>query len=233
MNEARALAEVVSAVQDSTKTDKSKKQTSPPRVQHKGERETADETIHSLLENELAVAQPLHISLSRPLTLKTEQKDAFLSQLQNAISESNVKAFHTEPKDLAWHSNENSTRWFLVLRLQRCMDQEMLRLLETCNEVANEFGQPLLYASIAKRWKAQSSSGAGDMFHVSVAWSLKGPRAKDKDERRKAVEVSEDVGVPYELLSRLGELSVRFGEVKVRIGQDVHTLPLKAARGRA
>ena len=188
--------------------------------------------VKSLLENELGVSLPLHISLSRPLVLKTEQKDAYLSRLTTVISESNVKAFDVQPKDLAWHGNENSTRWFLVMRSQQAAGNEMRHLLEASNHVANAFTQPLLYASKDKRGHVQTVHEVENKFHISVAWSLQGPvSATDDRTRRRSVTVDEDdLGVPYELLGRLGELKVNFSEVKVRMGQDVHTVPLKTRR---
>lgn len=215
---------MVSALQDPrTKEDKAK--TTLP---HNNQ----DKTIHSLLENDLGVSLPLHISLSRPLALKTEQKDDFLSRLQKVISESNIHAFHAVPKDLAWHSNENSTRSFLVLRLQRSADREMACLLEECNNVANDFNQPLLYAGRDKRNRVQTAPEVGEKFHISVAWSLGGSAVKPEMGRRGSVKGDGETGpgVPYELLGRLTSLSIGFAEVKVRIGQDVHAIPLKAAR---
>lgn len=189
-------------------------------------------TVHSLLENDLGVSLPLHISLSRPLSLKTDQKDAFLERLENTIGETSIKAFHIQPRDLAWHSNENSTRWFLVLRLQRSTEQAMNHLLEACNNVANDFGQPLLYASKDKRGKVQSASEVGEKFHISVAWSLEGPTGNEgKGSKSSLSAVGQGVGgISDELLDRLSHLNIGFGEVKVRIGQDVHNLPLKAVR---
>lgn len=191
-----------------------------------------EKDIHSLLQNDLGVSLPLHISLSRPLTLKTEQKGDFLSRLQEAVSESNIRAFHATPKDLAWHSNENSTRSFLVLRLQRSADREMACLLEECNKIAIDFDQLLLYASTDKRGKVQTAPEVGEKFHVSVAWSLGDPVGSEGKRRRRSVGRGGDAGpgVSYQLLERLTSLSVGFAEVKVRIGQDVHTIPLKAAR---
>lgn len=202
---------------------------------HDDDRPGKEGKVHSLLENELGVSLPLHISLSRPLTLKTEQKNAFLLRLEKAVHDSSIRAFHTQPKQLAWHANENSTRSFLVLRLQRLEDQDMARLLETCNSIANDFNQPLLYASKDKRGRVQPAPEVGEKFHISVAWSLKAPGKVEKGRRGSAILGDNDddgMGVPYELLSRLTSLSIGFGEVKVRIGQDVHNIPLKAVRRR-
>lgn len=197
-----------------------------------GVRKSEDAKVHSLLENDLGVALPLHISLARPLTLKTEQKDHFLARLQETVSHSNVPTFTIQPKDLAWHSNENSTRWFLVLRLQRSAELEMVRLLEACNYVANDFAQPLLYASRDERGRVHAASEVSEKFHISVAWALEAPGMRDGSGRRSPAIDATEPGLPCELLERLNDLSIPIGEVKVRIGQDVHAVPLRAARRR-
>ncbi|TKA53640.1 hypothetical protein B0A49_10281, partial [Cryomyces minteri] len=76
-------------------------------------------TIHSLLTNDLGVALPLHISLSRPLILQTDQKDAFLTSMTSALTHSGVKPFTVSPTSLVWHPNDGGSRYFLVLRLAR------------------------------------------------------------------------------------------------------------------
>lgn len=171
------------------------------------------------------MAQPLHISLSRPLTLKTNQKDNFLQNLKNAVREGGVKAIDSHIKDLAWHPNESKTRWFLVVRLQTC--SSISKLLDLCNGTAKQFNQPLLYAETETPIK---DSIAQDQFHISIAWSLNAPELRG-DGNTKSSDVQSDASsIPYSLLSRLTALSVHFGEVKIRIGQDVHSIPLKARR---
>ena len=183
--------------------------------------------VNSLLENDLEVPQPLHISLSRPLVLKTTQKDAFLTRLKQAIADSNVKAFDIQPKALAWHPNEGRTRWFLVLRLQK--SPELSKLLEISNGVAGEFGQPLLFAEPNG---STSIASNGDPFHISIAWSLNTPGSNEETVRgfARKKSVHEESGIPYELLGRLSAVAIHFGEMKVRIGQDVHSVALKVRR---
>ena len=41
--------------------------------------------LTSLLESDLGAPLPLHVSLSRPLALTTEQKDDFLVRVEGAI----------------------------------------------------------------------------------------------------------------------------------------------------
>ncbi|KAK5172202.1 poly(U)-specific 3'-to-5' RNA exonuclease [Saxophila tyrrhenica] len=177
--------------------------------------------INSLLQNNLGVSLPLHISLSRPLTLKNAQKESFLAHLQHSITEAGIKALAIIPKGLAWHPNESKTRWFLVIRLQK--SPELDKLLATCNSVAKEFKQSLLYVEKGKP--------KGDKFHISIAWSLNAPRTKDTRRHSEAgTNEEEDMGIPYELIQRLCELDINFSEVKVRVGQDVNVVSLKSKR---
>lgn len=181
--------------------------------------------VKSLLENDLGVALPLHVSLSRPLILKTTQKEAFLDRLKQSISGRSLKTFGVKPSDLAWHPNEDKTRWFLVLRLRTSTG--LHSLLNVCNDVASSFEQPLLYAERGGTQK----SGDENPFHVSLAWSLQPPVLdKDTTKATRKLSVSEESGIPYELIGQLVGLPIRFSEVKVRIGQDVHSIALRPNR---
>jgi len=194
--------------------------TQPTGDQSKAEKDASH--VHSLLENDLGVALALHISLSRPLVLKTAQKDSYLTHLQKFITENSIKALTLQPKDLAWHPNESGSRWFLVVRLQK--SAELDKLLQTCNEVAKAFKQPLLYA--------ETDKPKGDEFHISIAWSLQAPRKKGTSSKisRSDSLTEQDIGIPYSLLQRLSSLEISFAEVKVRIGQDVNLVGLKPKR---
>ncbi|KAF2858792.1 hypothetical protein K470DRAFT_259501 [Piedraia hortae CBS 480.64] len=157
--------------------------------------------IYSLLVSDLNVSLPLHVSLSRPLVLRTEQKSAFLEQIENGIKLSVVNCFEATPTNLCWHPNEIGSRWFLVLQLRTSDQGELPKLLSVCNTVAERFGCPLLY----QNGKQEQDN---DKFHVSIAWS---PNA------RGACTASDVTDV----ITRIS-----FSEVKVRIGQEVSTIPL-------
>ncbi|KAF7521907.1 hypothetical protein PCG10_007851 [Penicillium crustosum] len=50
-------------------------------------------TVHSLLHSDLGAQLPLHISLSRPVILRTEQRVLFTEALQKAIHDSHVLSY--------------------------------------------------------------------------------------------------------------------------------------------
>lgn len=47
--------------------------------------------IHSLLHSDLGAQLPLHISLSRPVVLRTEQRDSFTEIFAKEIRESHIR----------------------------------------------------------------------------------------------------------------------------------------------
>ena len=168
--------------------------------------------MKSLLHNELGVSLPLHVSLSRPLTLQTSNKDAFLARLKSDIASGGLRAFNVSPLQLRWHPNETSTRWFMVLQLQKPAGDELSKLLAACNKAAEDFVQPMLYVDSGSR----GSDEGGDKFHISIAWSLKAPATSGPD----------DIGES----GRFAGLDIGFSEVKIRIGQAVTAIPLQPAR---
>ncbi|KAK3617413.1 poly(U)-specific 3'-to-5' RNA exonuclease [Elasticomyces elasticus] len=201
--------------------------------------------MQSLLSNDLSVSLPLHVSLSRPLSLGAEQKVVFLAQLKEAMTGCGVRCFEVSSGRLRWHPNELSTRWFLVLQLRKPAHDELGKLLRSCNDVAKAFGQPLLYSAAddideggTHGTEAENENEDGVVegegkFHISLAWSLTEPNIANGPSR-----LVQGKGVEGEASSilasdaELADLVVHFAEVKVRIGQDVHSLPLPAARGK-
>jgi len=177
------------------------------------------------------VALPLHVSLSRPLVLRTEQKDDFFLNLKDAINSSGARTFETCFEQLQWHPNEDRTRWFLVLRVAD-EDGALLKLLHTCNSVAVKYGQPKLYeddneySGTQQTPKRMSNSKIPEKFHISIAWSLEEPPSSN------ATSASDTACNTLNLPSAIHSLRVPFGEVKVRIGQDVTSMPLETRRRR-
>ncbi|OQO00442.1 hypothetical protein B0A48_13791 [Cryoendolithus antarcticus] len=195
--------------------------------------------IHTLLRNDLGVPIPLHVSLSRTLMLKTEQRNAFLARCKAAAS--SVTAFEMKLETLQWHPNEDRTRWFLVVQVSSPNDA-LSSLVESLNSVAAEFNQPLLYededatSSVTPSASRIVDSGAtttrvvSQKFHISVAWSLEPPPTAETTDTETVQQTQTDGRF---LTRALAEYRGPAKELKVRIGQDVTTIPLRVRRGSA
>ncbi|KGO41524.1 Uncharacterized protein family UPF0406 [Penicillium expansum] len=181
--------------------------------------------VHSLLHSDLGAQLPLHISLSRPVILRTEQRASFTEALQKAIHESHVMSFDVQPDTLYWSSNYEKTRWFLVLGMKRPGHDGLNRLLKLSNETLARFGQPPLYATSSTQGQQTSASlrkGSSSMsgedfsgcFHISLAWSLSEPSVKER-ERVAGID-----------LQALRGIQVGFDSVKAKIGNIVGSIPL-------
>ena len=119
--------------------------------------------LTSFLTNDLGVPLPLHISLSRPVTLTASTKDTFLSRLEESIAASDTGPFELEVCRAEWHRTSESGRSFLVLRVRSRTqtstgttntNPELAVLLRRCNALVAEYGQPQLY-----QWAVGSSDG--------------------------------------------------------------------------
>jgi hypothetical protein len=64
--------------------------------------------IKTLLQTPLATPQPLHISLSRPLSLASAHKDAFLADAEAAVRASGLAAFALGCGRGEWHRTGES-----------------------------------------------------------------------------------------------------------------------------
>jgi len=180
--------------------------------------------VNGFLRSDLGAQLPLHISLSAPLVLTTSQKVDFQSNFERSLTRTPFRTFCVNPTSLAWVSNFEKTRFFLVLRLSRPKDDQLNRLLDLSNECATQFHLPLLYkqgvvyagesANKNKRpeRKAEDSSSA---FHISIAWTLQEP---SEDERATVQSVI--------LPSELAEKDIRFDTVKLKIGNVVNDITL-------
>ncbi|KAL2876655.1 poly(U)-specific 3'-to-5' RNA exonuclease [Colletotrichum sp. CLE4] len=138
--------------------------------------------LRPLLTSDLNAPLPLHISLSRPLSLTTMQKDAFLSSLTSAMS-SATGEFSLSSRGLGFFKSPESDRAFLVLRVA-CptassqndassggnttttgSNPQLRTLLNKCNSVAVRFDHPPLY-------QAHATELVDDAFHVSIGWTF-------------------------------------------------------------
>ncbi|KAH8682423.1 U6 snRNA phosphodiesterase Usb1 [Xylariales sp. PMI_506] len=144
--------------------------------------------LSSFLTSDLGAPLPLHISLSRPISLSTAQKDDYLARLRDAVVGSSVRPFELEIRSLDWHRTHESERSFLVLRVAAPRPRgsgpggggggqtrasgpsaahghsgdniELATLLHRSNAVAKAFDQPALYAFATVKESAPPSSGS-------------------------------------------------------------------------
>jgi U6 snRNA phosphodiesterase len=171
--------------------------------------------VHSLLRSDLNVQLPLHISLSAPLTLKTDTKDDFATAITDEVGKCDASKFTVSPSSLAWVSNYENTRSFLVLKLNRPGNDELNKILAACNKCAGRYGQHLLYAKKQRSKVADELEDLSAAFHISIAWSLGA-----------AEDVGEQVLVPAELLDKVRGLDICFEMVKLKMGNTITDIKL-------
>ncbi|KAL4798278.1 U6 snRNA phosphodiesterase Usb1 [Aspergillus venezuelensis] len=174
--------------------------------------------LHSFLHSDLGVQLPLHISLSRPVVLRKEERQPFMEAFEASLGNSNISPFDVQVESLDWVSNFEKTRWFYVLRAKRPDKDSLNNLLHVSNRSLGLFGQPPLYEAASDSVKQDTgSASAGDYtgcFHISIAWSLEEPSAEEK-ERMENMDLGE-----------LSALKIRFDCVKAKIGNNVSSIPL-------
>jgi U6 snRNA phosphodiesterase len=189
------------------------------------------------LDSDLSVPLPLHISLSRPLSLTTSTKDAFLRAVQDRIGACRLYPFGLFVTGADWYwGGEYGSRSFLVLRLREVtpptdgepqsgpLNHSLATLLAACNAVASEFGQTLLYARRASRDEsdnvqsrpAEELSADHDAFHISIAWSLAAPTP----------ELESATAAAQAGRNSIVDITVPVDGVKVKIGNVVTHVPL-------
>ncbi|KAI9714230.1 MAG: hypothetical protein M1812_006451 [Candelaria pacifica] len=212
--------------------------------------------VQSLLTSDLGARLPLHISLSRPIVLQTEQRQSFTEQLQEKIRKSGVRPFDISFTSLDWVSNYESTRWFLVSRLSKPATNALNCLLHHCNQVAASFGQGTLYAEpipgpeatprernrgrgrgLRGRHEIRTVRGERSVkpiiadcsshFHVSIAWTLEAPSEH-------LLELTQSPSVMSTLNKEKQALVVEFDSVKLKIGNAVTaiSLPTRVEEGK-
>ncbi len=193
--------------------------------------------VTSFLQSDLAAPQPLHISLSRPIVLASEEKDLFLGDVERAIEGSAIAAFTLRCSKAEWHRTAESGRSFLVLRVHgnqaapgddadppgndNNRNPQLTELLRRCNLVVANYQQPELY-----QWAEDAGERRiGDAFHVSVAWSFAEPTED-------LVKATEKVFDGREVKKRIQEVQVPVHGVKVKIGNVVTHAALRQPRTR-
>jgi hypothetical protein len=188
---------------------------------------SSDTKLFNFLTSDLGSPLPLHISLSRPLSLTTGNKDDFLDKITESFNNSGITPFAVKPQGLAWYRSPDSDRTFLILRVAsgpspaagtkdeaRPLNPELTSLLARSNTVATQFGQPSLYQRDAKE-----KEPVGSAFHVSIGWTfhLPGDEMSLKTLRLFRQSKFDDI--------RKWEISV--AGIKVKIGNVVNHVALK------
>jgi len=183
--------------------------------------------LHSLIRSNLGVRLPLHVSLSSPLTLTTDNKDIFEKTFTKALRDTRISAFQVLPFGLCWVSNFDQSRYFLILVLSQPQNGELNTLLKTCNEVCRSFGLPELYGKgrsvgvstgspldNASTTPLNQNNTTHGKFHVSIAWTLSRPD-------HACEELVQNV--------QGGDISIPFNNIHIKIGNAVSVVPFEAA----
>ncbi|KAF4925952.1 U6 snRNA phosphodiesterase [Colletotrichum viniferum] len=184
--------------------------------------------LQPLLTSDLNAPLPLHVSLTRPLSLTTAQKDDFLSALTSSVSHA-TGAFILSPRGIGFFKSPDSDRAFLILRVAdprassrdsnntTGKNPQLRALLTKCNAVALRFGQQPLY-------QARATELVDDAFHVSIGWTFGLP--------------PEDACLQTYGMLRLPEFAevkkweIPVSGVKAKIGNVVTHVPLRDAQKR-
>ncbi|EEY21285.1 conserved hypothetical protein [Verticillium alfalfae VaMs.102] len=194
--------------------------------------------LHSFLTSDLNAPLPLHISLSKSLSLTTANKDGFLDALTSSLRTTSAAVkgpFAVSPSGLAFYKSPDSDRAFLVLRVAdpkakppipgTSANPQLRELLRRCNIVASSRGLPTLYASrdqveAASEGKADAETDAlvDHAFHVSIAWTFALP------DEEMCIRTYRIFRAPS--FKKLRNWEVRVSGVKVKIGNVVTHLLL-------
>ncbi|OAQ78086.1 hypothetical protein VFPFJ_10118 [Purpureocillium lilacinum] len=173
-----------------------------------------DIVLHNFLTSDLGAPLPLHISLSRPLSLPTADKDAFLERLTQSIRTSATEPFAVRPNSLAWYKSPDSERTFLILRVEtrkHGANPELMTLLTRCNTVSALFKQPALY-------QMHHSEAADSAFHVSIGWTFGLP---DEETSLKVLKLFKE-----KRFRAMHAWEIAVPGVKAKIGNVVTHIPL-------
>ncbi|GAO49652.1 hypothetical protein G7K_3800-t2 [Saitoella complicata NRRL Y-17804] len=156
----------------------------------------------SLLVSELGNQLALHISLSRPLTLWTDEREDFTRALSRVLAD--IEPFEMTLDNISTFVNDERTRTFLVLEVNEGISEfgGVLRALEA---VMKQFKQPALYTVDTAR------------FHVSIAWRLGGEEMKVKQ----LLQFVEEFGEELQALWKDTSKTIRVKEVKAKIGNQI------------
>ena len=155
------------------------------------------------MQSRLEAQLPLHISLSAPLVLKAEEKVGFQEAVESKIMESGVGRVKVSVRSLRWERNFDGTRWFLVLVVATLANDELNKLLHSCNMCASDFKLPLLYGTEPEK-----------PFHISIAWQLTEPSLRQR------------LVLAHPNVAEFGKENLQFEAVKLKMGNVVRDLRL-------
>ncbi|ATY62617.1 Unidentified family UPF0406 [Cordyceps militaris] len=181
------------------------------KVEESLDRETE---LHPFLTSDLGAPLPLHVSLSRPLSLATADKDDFLQRVSTSLGGA-VRPFAVRPRRLAWFASPDSNRCFLVLGVAAATDNRgsdggpLMELLRRSNAAASRARQPLLYQA--------DEEAARRAFHVSIAWTFGRPPGQEGLGDLPARELPLDEVMAW---------TIGVDSVKVKIGNTVTSIAL-------
>ncbi|EKJ75795.1 hypothetical protein NXS19_008418 [Fusarium pseudograminearum] len=187
------------------------------------EQVSSDTKLFNFLTSDLGSPLPLHISLSRPLSLTTSAKDEFLDKITESFNSSGIAPFTVKPQSLAWFRSPDSDRTFLILRVAsgpdtKPLNPELTSLLLRSNSVAAQFGLPSLYAR-------SPDEPVGGAFHVSIGWTFHLP---GDDMSLKTLRLFKQ-----SKFDDIRKLEISVPGVKVKIGNVVNHIALKTGRSGA
>lgn len=177
--------------------------------------------LTTFLTSDLGAPLPLHISLSRPFVLRTEQKEMFREALARHIASTAVAPFELQVVvgggGFAWFRSAEASRSFLVLRVrtaaqgvqaqQRRSNPQLAALLQGCNEVVGAQGQPRLYAA---------QGGGGEVEELDESGEGGGVQPVGGDEEGEGVDGAFHVSVAWSFAEPTEEIRARTAAVFAR-----------------
>jgi U6 snRNA phosphodiesterase len=167
----------------------------------------------------------LHISLSRSLSVPTDQRDIVLSSVTRAIRASGVKEFTVKlGPSLSWVANYDKTRWFLAARAEpRESDgNELNKLLWACNSAVGDLGFDTLYMP---KGQEKEQLDRSNFFHFSLAWCL----ASLAQTRNLSQDILDDAWQRKDA-DEVRQLTMLVDTVLMKVGNAVHAISLGSGR---
>ncbi|EMR11394.1 hypothetical protein PNEG_00418 [Pneumocystis murina B123] len=153
----------------------------------------------SLVENDLGMPLPLHISLSRSLMLGSDIINEFKNTIKTKVI---FESFNIKFSNIAIFKNEDTSRTFLVLIIET--GKEILRtILQTVDSIVKKYGCQTFY-----------EENKNSKFHVSIAWCLSHTIIHKTIINR--------LNNEYSGLLSIHKLHVN--QVKIKIGNTIHSV---------